>query len=56
MILITFSLCNNKMTRASLDIKDVHDQKIKEEKVKQRPSQSNQRLTAAIAPQVMTTP
>jgi hypothetical protein len=56
MISITSSLCNNKMTRASLDIKDAHSQKIEEEKVKQRPCQSNQRLTTAIAPQVMRTP
>jgi hypothetical protein len=50
MIPITPSLCNNIISRSSLDITDAHSQKIKEEeKRKQRPRRNKERLAAARA-------
>jgi hypothetical protein len=57
MIPITFNLCNNIMTRASLDIRMHTTEKYKKRrKKKQRPHQINQRLAAAIGPPVVMTP
>jgi hypothetical protein len=55
MIPITSSLCNNIMSKTSLDIKDAHSRKDKRKR-KQSPHRYNQRLAAARAPPVVTIP